>query len=310
MKKPHTPILVQEWLEFLDGSAIKIYVDGTLGAGGHAKAVLEAHEEIKSFIGIDQDPNALKIASEELKAWKEKATLIHDNFENIDAILSSKGIDKIDGMLLDLGVSSMQLDEGGRGFSFRHTGRLDMRMNPNKELSAEIIVNTWSQDDLGRIFREYGEERQWKRAAKAIALKREERPIETTKDLVEVLSAVLIKNKKKNTHPATKIFQALRIAVNSELEVLRASLPRIIARLRHGGIFGVITFHSLEDRIVKNLFRDEASDKQNTSGLAGLFLEKEKTVSLLSRKPVRPSKEEVDANPRCRSAKLRVARRR
>ncbi len=310
MKKPHIPILVQQWLEFLDGAAIKIYVDGTLGAGGHARAVLEAHEEIESFIGIDQDPDALKIASHELKEWEKKTTLIHDNFENIEAILSSRGIDKIDGMLLDLGVSSMQLDEKDRGFSFRHAGRLDMRMNPGKELSAEIIVNTWPEGDLARIFREYGEERQWKRAAKAIVEKRKEGPIETTKDLVGVLSTVLIKNKKKDIHPATKIFQALRIAVNSELEVLRASLPRIIARLRHGGIFGVITFHSLEDRIVKNLFRDEASDKQNTSGLAGLFLEKEKTVSLLSRKPVRPSKEEVDSNPRSRSAKLRVVRRR
>jgi 16S rRNA (cytosine1402-N4)-methyltransferase len=310
MKKSHIPILVQEWIEFLDESRLKVYVDGTLGAGGHAKAVLESHGEIETFIGIDQDPHALELAGKELESWEKKTTLINDNFVNIEEILTSRGIDKIDGILLDLGVSSMQLDQGERGFSFRLEGPLDMRMDPEKNLSAKLVVNTWPESDLGRIFREYGEERQWKRAARAIVEGRKEKPLETTKDLVEVLAPAIKTHKKKDKHPATKIFQALRICVNSELEVLRQTLPKIVQRLRHGAVFGVITFHSLEDRIVKNFFRDEASDKQNTSGLAGLFLEKEPSVSLLSRKPVKPSDEEIEQNPRCRSAKLRAVMKR
>jgi len=306
MDKPHISVLASEWLSFLEEKEMTIYVDGTLGAGGHAASVLEAHPEIKQLIGIDQDPDALDIARDALSPWSEKVTFVRNNFSKLDAVLDSLGCSEVDAILLDLGVSSMQLDRGERGFSFQQVGPLDMRMNQENELSAEIVVNSWTEEELGRIFREYGEEAQWKRAARKIVQKRKEKSIHTTKDLVEILSPVL-KSRKKGINPVTKVFQALRICVNSELEVLRSVLPLAIQRLSRGGVLGVISFHSLEDRIVKNFFRHEASDKQETSGLSGLFLEKPSTVKLLTRKPAVASEEEIEKNPRSRSAKLRVA---
>jgi len=305
MNQPHISVLANEWLSFLDHKQLKIYVDGTLGAGGHASTVLKAHPEINRFVGIDQDEDALQLAKKKLKEWDKKVTYVHRNFAEIKSVLDSLEIEKVDGILLDLGVSSMQLDRGERGFSFQHLGPLDMRMNQSSDISAQIIVNDWSEEELGRIFRDYGEEMQWRRAANRIVQERKKRPIVTTKDLVEILSPVL-RSRKKGINPLTKIFQALRICVNSELEVLRQTLPDAIERLNMGGILGVISFHSLEDRIVKNYFRHEASDKQETSGLAGLFLEKPSTINVLTKKPVKASDEEVANNPRSRSAKLRV----
>lgn len=303
MNESHIPVLVNEWLEFLP--VVEIYVDGTLGAGGHALSVLQKHPEIKRFIGIDQDLEALKIAGNTLEEWAEKITFLHGNFSQLKVLLDSCGVDKVDGILLDLGVSSMQLDVGERGFSFQHTGPLDMRMNRENELSAATIVNTWPEQELGRIFRDYGEEKQWRKAAKRIVQERAGKKIATTKDLVEILSPVL-HSKKKGIHPVTKVFQALRICVNSELEVLVKVLPQAIECLNPGGVLGVITFHSLEDRIVKNFFRHEASNKQETSGLSGLFLEKLPSITLLNKKPISASEEEMAMNPRSRSAKLRV----
>jgi 16S rRNA (cytosine1402-N4)-methyltransferase len=297
----HIPIMAPEWLSFLEGKHLTSYLDGTLGAGGHAEAVLAAHPEIERFYAIDQDEHALSLGKKRLEKWEQKIVWMRENFSEMGEL----NLPLLDGILLDIGVSSMQLDIAERGFSFRLEGPLDMRMDNRGELTAEEIVNTWGEHELGRIFRDYGEEKFWRKAAYAIVRERGKGRIRTTSDLATVLEKA-IPQKKKGIHAATKVFQALRIAVNGELEALEKVLPAAIACLRPGGIFGIITFHSLEDRLVKNFFRDEASTKESTSGLAGLFLDKEATVQLLTRKPVTPSDEEVEANPRSRSAKLRV----
>jgi 16S rRNA (cytosine1402-N4)-methyltransferase len=208
-------------------------------------------------------------------------------------------------MLLDLGVSSMQIDVGQRGFSFSKDGPLDMRMDPSNPITAADIVNTWPQKDLARLFRDSGEEKRWKQAAGAIAKEREKEPINTTGRLVQILYPVLF-NRKKSIHPLTLVFQALRISVNKELDVLKEVLPKAIKRLKKGGRLAVISFHSLEDRPVKQAFNYAASDKESTSGIGGVFLSKDKEVNILTRKPITPSDEEILGNPRSRSAKLRV----
>jgi len=304
-EKDHQPVLLNEVIHYFEPCKLRLLVDGTTGAGGHAAALLQAHPEIERFIAIDQDPLALKIAAEVLSPWKDKITFIPGNFENLDQYLDQLGISKIDGMLLDLGVSSMQLDISEKGFSFLRDGPLDMRMDPENPITAAIIVNTYSQKELERIFREYGEEKQWKSAARRILQARNEGPILTTHQLVEVLRPVLRVKPGKWINPCTLIFQALRISVNRELEVIEKGVPKAIQRLNSGGRLGVISFHSLEDRIVKNLFRDAASDKWETQGLAGLFRDKEPEVILLTRKPAIGTSSEVASNARSRSAKLR-----
>jgi len=304
MIQHHISILADEWLDLLKDRRLTTYVDCTLGAGGHAERVLETHPEIEEFIGIDQDKEALEIASERLKRWKGKTAFIHENFSRLKTILGEK---KADAIFFDLGVSSMQLDQPERGFSFSKEGPLDMRMDEESPFSAETIVNTWSEEELGRIFRDYGEEKQWKKAARAIVKARDKKPLRSTIDLVDVLQPALFKHKKKGINPMTLIFQALRICVNSELEVIRNTLPFSVGCLNPGGIVGVISFHSLEDRIVKLTFRDEASTKQSTSGLAGLFAEKQARLKILTKKPIVPSEEEIERNPRSRSAKMRAA---
>jgi 16S rRNA (cytosine1402-N4)-methyltransferase len=221
------------------------------------------------------------------------------------ARIHEEGI-KADAILLDLGVSSMQIDRAEKGFSFSQDGPLDMRMNPESLLTAEEIVNTAEEGVLGRIFRDYGEEKQWRAAARAIVRAREKGPITTTRQLVEVLSPLIYKKKGKNINPMTLIFQALRIAVNRELDVLEQALPICVDILVPGGRLAVITFHSLEDRIVKNFFRFCASDKYNTSGIGGVFMDKAPTVKVVTRKPIVPTDREVEMNPRSRSAKLRA----
>lgn len=302
----HIPVLLEQILNSFSDLKVRYFVDGTVGAGGHSIALLEHHPEMKTLIGIDQDPDALKIAEERLRKWKERVVLVHGNFGQLMDYLERLGIQNIDGMLLDLGVSSMQLDEAEKGFSFSMEGPLDMRMNPERELTAEEVVNSWSEEDLGRIFREYGEEKQWKKAAKAIVKARVERHIHTTRQLVELLKPVIRPKRKKGIHPLTLVFQALRICVNSELDVLEGVLPVAIDTLEKGGRLAVISYHSLEDRIVKNAFRYAASDKENTSGIGGVFLEKTPQVKILTRKPIQPTEDEIARNPRSRSAKLRV----
>jgi 16S rRNA (cytosine1402-N4)-methyltransferase len=302
---PHTSVLLRECLELFAPNPIKIFVDGTLGAGGHAEAILTQHPEIERFIGIDQDPVALNLAKERLKKWAHKVSFVQGNFAGLKTYLEQMDIAAIDGFLIDLGVSSMQFDQPERGFSFRFDAPLDMRMDPNNPVSAATIVNTWDEREIARIFRDYGEIKPWRKAAATIIEARKRAPIQTTAQLVAVLDPVMAYYKKPGLHPMTLIFQALRIAVNRELDVLEQVLPLVIDRLRPTGRMGVISFHSLEDRIVKNCFRFEASDKYNTSGIGGLFLDKDPRVELLTTKPISAKDDEIQMNPRSRSAKLR-----
>lgn len=306
----HFSVMRQEVIACFNDKNIRIFVDGTLGAGGHAEAILKAHPEIESFIGFDQDPTAIAIAVKRLEPWSKKVSIIPKNFENLQKELQRLGTPLVDGILLDLGVSSMQLDQAERGFSFMRTGPLDMRMDPEAFQSAADVINNMSEKELGRIFRDYGEERHWRAAARAIVSARAKRPLETTSDLVDVLMPVLRGRHKKGINPLTLIFQGLRIYVNRELEVLESVIPQAIDSLAKEGRLAVISFHSLEDRIVKNALRFAASDKYDTSGVGGVFLDKVPLINLVTRKPIVPSEKEIQDNPRSRSAKLRVVERR
>lgn len=302
MEKLHVPVLYQQVLSLFSDQKIHTFVDGTLGAGGHAKLILEAHPEIELYIGIDQDISALEIAKRNLDPWKDKIQYIHSNY--YDAI---KGLINcnVDGILLDLGVSSMQLDRAERGFSFMRDGPLDMRMNPQAPLTAKIIVNEWSSYEIGKILRDYGEEKQWKRATQAIVEARKINPIETTQQLVSILSPLIYRKKGKKINPLTLIFQGLRIAVNNELEVVEKTLPLCIDLLNPGGKLAVISFHSLEDRIAKKTFEYYSSDKENTSGMWGTFKDKKPIIKKTTRKPLIADEKEIEANPRSSCAKLR-----
>ncbi len=305
---PHRSVLLTEVVDAFEPVRLSVFVDGTLGAGGHAEALLQRHPEIDLYLGIDQDPQALALASKRLEPWKDKVCFRQGNFSQFDQFLKELGIVQIQGLLVDLGVSSMQLDQAERGFSFSREGPLDMRMNPHAPLTAADVVNTWSEQELGRVFRDYGEEKKWRLAARAIVQARVEKPFVTTTDLAQLLKPLFAWNPKKGINPLTLIFQALRICVNGELAVLEQLMPKALECLEPGGRVAVISFHSLEDRIVKNQLRLAASDKWETSGLgSGLFRDKDPTVALITKKPICPSEEEIKDNPRSRSAKLRVA---
>lgn len=304
---PHLSVLLEEVVEAFSPVTLETFVDGTLGAGGHSSEIIKYHPEIQHFMGIDQDPDALSIAKERLEPWKEKVIFQKGNFSDLRAHLDKNGIEKVDGILLDLGVSSMQFDRPDRGFSLQNDGPLDMRMDPEESLTAEEIVNTWSEAELGRIFKRYGEEKRWRAAARAIV---NARPLSRTLELVEVLSKVLGRPRKGKIHPATLVFQALRLAVNREIERVEEVIPQAIDSLCPGGRLAIISFHSLEDRIVKQQFRYLADDKESSRGIAGVFISKEPTVDLITRKPIVPSEEEIARNPRSRSSKLRVVQKR
>jgi 16S rRNA (cytosine1402-N4)-methyltransferase len=291
MSFPHQSVLLNEVVDLFKDKQLKIFIDATLGAGGHSIELLKGHPEVKKWIGIDQDIDALNIAKERLKDFPVE-------YKNVN--FSQATLPNTDGILADLGVSSMQFDQAEKGFSFRFEGPLDMRMDRRRELTAEIIVNEWEEKELVRIFKEYGEEQKAKFAARAII---KGRPFYTTTELHDCLQKVLY-NPRSKINPATKVFQALRIAVNDELEVIKQFIPKAIAALNKGGRLAIITFHSLEDRIVKQSFQDLASDKVTTSGLGGLFLEKEPLVKLIN-KGIGPTEEEIRLNPRARSARLR-----
>lgn len=301
----HVSVLLSEVIQSFEGKLLNIFVDGTLGAGGHSSHILEAHPEISKLIGIDQDPIAREIAQKQLEKWSEKVSIVSGNFAELTQHLANLGLKKVDGILLDLGVSSMQFDMPEKGFSFTHDGPLDMRMDPTSALTAAEIINTWSEHDIAVVFRDYGEEKQWRQAARVVVAARAERAIETTKQLADILRPIF-SWKKKGINPLTLIFQGLRICVNRELEVLEKVIPEAIEALNPGGRLAIISFHSLEDRRVKNAFRFAADDKVNTSGICGVFLDKEPIVTLVTRKPICPSDEEIELNPRSRSAKLRV----
>lgn len=306
MSNNHIPVMLKEILEAFNELKISCFVDCTLGAAGHSLAMLQNHPEIETFIGIDQDPLALEIAKKKLKKWQKKLILIQGNFSNLEEYLAKHKIEKVEGILFDFGVSSMQFDTSERGFSFQAEGPLDMRMDPESELTAYEIVNEWSEEELGKIFRKYGEEKSWRRAARGIVFARQEKAIKTTKELAEILLAALPKKKKGKINPLTLIFQALRIAVNKELENIEKVLDQAIRTLNPGGRIAAISFHSLEDRLVKRAFKYAATDIVDTTSIGQVFLTKEPTVRIITRKPLVASLDEVEQNPRSRSAKLRV----
>lgn len=307
MSHEHCSVLASEVMHFFSECHCRYVVDGTLGAGGHSELFLQNYPEIERLIGIDQDPIALDIAQTRLSGWNNKISLVRGNFNDLDALLQTAHLDKVDAILLDLGVSSMQLDRPEKGFSFMREGPLDMRMNPDAPMSAMEVVNDYSEAELGRIFKVYGEEKQWRGAAKLIAEARRREKITTTTQLADILMPLLGWKRSRGSQPMALIFQGLRIYVNAELDVLKRVLPQAIERLAPQGRIAVITFHSLEDRIVKEAFRQAASDKEDTEGLGGgLFLDREPIARVLTRRPVLPTEEEADRNPRSRSAKLRV----
>ena len=300
----HEPVLFREVVEWLQPSRGKLFVDGTLGGGGHAEAFLKSGARV---IALDQDPQALDFAERRLAPWSDSLTAIHANFSEIETVLDRLGVAQIDGALLDLGVSSWQLNSPERGFSFMRNGPLDMRMDPDAPLSAADLVNSASAEELERWFREYGEERAARRIAARIVQDRQSAPFRETFDLVKSVERVV--SRRGKTHPATRVFQALRIAVNRELEVLEQALERFSQRLASGARFGVITFHSLEDRIVKQFFKTRATEWLDRPEWPEPRRNPDFIFKPLTGKPVIASESEQKNNPRSRSAKLRVVER-
>ncbi len=307
MKITHIPVLLAETVGYLNCQAGGIYLDATLGSGGHALKILKDNPEIKALIAIDWDEVAITSTRKKLQSFSQKTFIFQENFINIPAVLQKLKIKEVNGILLDLGVSSQHLDDQDRGFSFRLEGPLDMRMDRNLSTTAFDLVNTSSSSQLKQIFFNYGEERFAPRIARAIVNEREKEPIADTLKLSElVTSAIPPPYRPRKIHPATKTFQALRIAVNNELDNLREVIDASIDLLAQGGRLCIITFHSLEDRIVKHQFRTLSMGYSN----AERFLpQKEVTsgkIKLITKKPVTPQPEEIRNNPRARSAKLRV----
>lgn len=302
----HISVLLQECL---DGLAIRpdgIYIDGTLGGAGHSGQIAKRLTTGR-LIGIDRDPVALKAAGERLSPYGDRVTLVHSNFCRMAEVVKELGLPGVDGILLDLGVSSPQLDEVSRGFSYMADAPLDMRMNGKDALTAREVVNTWPQEELRRILWNYGEERYAPQIASAICRRREEKPIETTLELVDVIrSAMPASALREKQHPAKRTFQAIRIAVNDELGSVEKAMEAAIPLLNPGGRLAVITFHSLEDRIVKLAMAEAAKGCTCPPQFPVCVCGKKPIVKLISRKPVVATPEELEANPRSRSAKLRV----
>lgn len=306
MEFHHISVLLNECIDNLNIRPDGIYVDGTMGGGGHS---LEIAKRLTTgrLICIDQDPNAHEAAGKRLAEYKDRITFVRDNFGNIKSILDSLGIEKIDGMLLDIGVSSHQLDEAERGFSYQQDAPLDMRMNPDRSFSAYDVVNGYDEDELDRVIFTYGEERWARRIAQFIVKEREAKPIETTGELVDIIKKAVPKGARKDgPHPAKRTFQAIRIEVNGELEVLQRAIDDVAARLAVGGRLCIITFHSLEDRIVKEAFRKQENPCICPPQFPVCVCGKKPLGRVITRKPILPSKEELEENPRSRSAKLRV----
>ena len=300
----HIPVLLNEVIEGLNVKPSGIYLDLTVGRGGHSSEIL-ARLKTGRLIAVDQDEEAIIASSERLSKISDHYKIIRANFSALSEILSSEGLEEVDGILMDLGVSSPQFDKGERGFSYNADARLDMRMDQRQELSAYQIVNSYSLEDLNKIFQEYGEEKYSYSIAKNIIKAREKAPIETTFQLVEIIKrSKPMKELKKVGHPAKQVFQALRIATNDELNVLTKTLRIALKHLAPGGRLAVITFHSGEDRIVKNIFKEAAVDVGNR--IDGLNVTKEKEFDLINRKPITASESELERNHRSASAKLRI----
>ena len=302
MEFKHKSVLLNEAISALDIKPDGIYVDGTAGGAGHSS---EIAKRLKGglLIALDRDPDALKTASERLKGYPAK--VIESNFSRMDEVLKNEGIAGVDGILLDLGVSSFQLDSAERGFSFHKDAPLDMRMSKSG-LSAADIVNNYSAEQLERILRDFGEEKFAFRIANRIALEREKKPIETTKQLADIISSAVPAKARRDGHPARKSFQAIRIAVNGELDSLSEALGKAFDLLNKDGVLAVITFHSLEDRMVKLKFKEYCTGCTCPPDFPVCVCGKTPAGRMYSRKPIEPSAEELEANPRSRSAKLRV----
>jgi len=299
----HVPVLYQEVLEVLNPVPGGLYVDGTIGAGGHSKGILERSAPDGMLIGFDLDPAALALAESNLAEFSGRVTLIHSSYHELVSHLNNRNWHTIDGILIDLGLSSMQLNTPERGFSFRYDAPLDMRFDPTQSFSASDLVNEYTREELAEIIFTYGEEKFSRRIAKAII---ENRPLATTKELAELIKGVVPHSRSK-IHPATRTFQALRITVNNELDALEAFLPAALEVLKPGGRLAVIAFHSLEDRIVKRYFRQESRDCICPQEIPICVCENKARIKEISRRPISPGDHEISENPRARSAKLRAA---
>ena len=307
MEFNHKSVLLEETIESLDIKSDGIYVDGTLGGGGHSLEILKKLGDKGRLIGIDQDGDAIAFASERLKEYEDKTSLVHSNYSNIKSILSELGIDKVDGILLDLGVSSYQLDNAERGFTYREDVTLDMRMDRESTETAQDIVNNYSEQELYRVIRDYGEDRFAKNIAKHIVKARSIKPIETTGELNEIIKAAIpAKVRQTGGHPSKKTFQAIRIELNHVLDVLENTLDDMIDLLDSGGRLSVITFHSLEDRIVKEIFKRNMNPCTCPPEFPVCVCGKKSKGKVITRKPIVPSEEELYENKRAKSSKLRV----
>ncbi len=308
MEFKHVTVLLNEAVDILDIKPEGIYVDGTLGGAGHSLEIVKKLTSGK-LLCFDQDINAISAAKEKLKDFMDKTILVHSNFENLREELNKLGIESIDGFLVDLGVSSHQLDVPERGFSYMQDAPLDMRMDNNAELSAYDVVNTYSEAELKRVIKDYGEENWSARIAKLIVERRATMPIRTTFELVDAIKAAIPKKMRdENQHPAKRTFQAIRIEVNRELDVIEKTLLAAVDMMNEGGVLAVITFHSLEDRIVKNVFKKLQYSCTCPPEFPVCICNSKQVVEIITRKPILPSENEVEMNPRSRSAKLRAAR--
>ncbi len=304
----HQPVLLNELLEYLDLKPNDNVIDCTVGGGGHALAILEKTAPKGHLLGLDRDPKAIEASAQRLLKFQNRITLIKNTYKNLNNIINEQQpFIQFNHLLLDLGLSSAQLaEEDSRGFSFRSEKTLDMRFGPDTDLTAAEILNKWPKDDLIKIFKEYGEERFAKKIVEKIILFRTEKLLTATSDLVKIIEEAY-RGRRGKTHPATKVFQALRIAVNDELGVLKKTLPQMLKILPQGGRLAVISYHSLEDRIVKQFFKEEAKDCLCPKEIPVCRCNHPAQIKILTKKPVVPSAYEVEQNPRSRSAKLRVA---
>lgn len=307
MEFNHTSVLLNETIEGLKIKPDGIYVDGTLGGGGHSFEIAKRLNDNGRLIGIDQDEAAILAAGERLKDFGDKVTIVRSNYRNALSVLHDLGIEKIDGMMLDLGVSSYQLDTQERGFSYRYDAPLDMRMDLRQTLTAKDIVNGYSETELFHIIRDYGEDRFAKNIAKHIVMARAKKPIETTGELNEIIRAAIpAKMRAEGGHPSKRTYQAIRIECNKELEVLKESLEELIGILNPGGRLCIITFHSLEDRIVKTAFKKAENPCTCPPSFPVCVCGKKSQGKVITGKPVLPCEEEMESNPRSKSAKLRI----
>ena len=306
MEFKHYSVMLKETVDGLLVKPSGLYVDGTLGGGGHSNEILSRSDDIR-LIGIDQDIEAITAAKNRLSPFGDRVTYINDNFRNVEGILSELGVEEIDGMVLDLGVSSYQLDNKDRGFSYMQDAPLDMRMSCDNPKTAYDVLNNYQEDELADIFFRYGEEKWSKRIAKFICERRKEKPLSTTFELTDIVKASIPAAARRDVaHPEKRVFQAVRIEVNGELEILKSAVCDIVNRLKKGGRLSVITFHSLEDRIIKQAFSELASGCTCPKEFPVCVCGNKPKVKVITKKPILPSREELEVNSRSKSAKLRI----